>query len=182
MKEINQYYTLKTGEQVFIREAKSSDSAELLETIREYVFTSKYLLVSADDLEQTVADQREWIRSLNDNPNSLLLIAEHEGKIIGNIDLTGSMEFDENPTGMLSMGILKAYQGKGLGSILLRLVLDWARANHQLKVLCLQVFQGNQSAINLYLKAGFTVFGQQGTTTSSDATDSSNNTIMTLNL
>lgn len=182
MEEINHVYTLKTGEEILVRQAQASDSEELLETIREYVLTSKFLLVSAEDLEQTVASQQEWIKSLNDNPNSLLLVAAHQDKIIGNIDLTGSTELDENPTGLISMGMLKEYQNKGLGSILLNVVLGWARAHHQLKVLCLQVFRGDENAIRLYANAGFTAVGHQTIASVGNETDGSSNIIMTINL
>ncbi|MHA6246866.1 N-acetyltransferase family protein [Pontibacter sp. CAU 1760] len=179
MKVAAQEYELKTGEIILIREGKVADSKALLETVREYVFTSRYLIVSPEDLEQTVADEAKWIQALRLNPNSLLLLALHNGEVVGNIDLTGSDDNHDDHSGLISMGILEAYHNKGLGSILLREAIAWARKQHHLQVLCLQVARGNKNAVHLYENAGFTVEGRQSELTPDNGTE---NIIMTLNL
>jgi RimJ/RimL family protein N-acetyltransferase len=182
MKVEAQEYELKTGEKVLVREGKVADSKALLKTEREYVLTSRYLIVSPSDLEQTVADEARWIRELNTNPSSLLLLALHNGNVIGSIDLTGSGEAYEDQSGLISMGMLQEYRNKGLGSILLRLVVEWARQQHQLQVLCLQVASANKDAIRLYQKAGFKIEGNQPGLAPEQQVDSSEHMIMTLNL
>ncbi|WP_242916143.1 GNAT family N-acetyltransferase [Pontibacter liquoris] len=182
MKIAEQTYTLKTGEEILIREGSIPDSGALLDMVREYVLTSKFLIVSPEELAQTVADEARWIKSLRDSQNSLLLLALHEGRLIGNIDLTGSDEPGENPTGLISMGMLQAYRNKGLGSILLKAVVDWARANHQLQVLCLQVVGANTGAMKLYRKQGFEVANRQTNGFSDGEGNRSDNVVMTLSL
>lgn len=159
-----------------------ADSEALLETEREYVLTSRYLIVSPADLEHTVADEARWIRELRLNPNSLLLLALHNGEVIGNLDLTGSEEEYEDQSGLITMGILQEFQNKGLGSILLREAIAWAQQNHQLQVLCLQVERANKSAVRLYQKAGFKVEGKQPDVAPGEQVDMSESIIMTLNL
>lgn len=173
---------MKTGEKVLIREGEVADSEALMETVREYVVTSRYLIVAPNELENTVADEEKWIRELQQNPNSLLLLALHKGQVIGNLDLTGSGEEYEDQSGLITMGILQEYQNKGLGSILLREALEWARQNHQLQVLCLQVKRANKSAVRLYQKAGFKVEGKQLDLAPEEQVDYSESIIMTLNL
>ncbi|MFD3003227.1 GNAT family N-acetyltransferase [Pontibacter toksunensis] len=182
MKVAAQEYELKTGEKVLIREGTVADSEALLETVREYVLTSRYLIVAPDELENTVADEAAWIKELRQNPNSLLLLALHNGAVIGNLDLTGSGDEYEEQSGLITMGILQAYQNKGLGSLMLREALAWARQNHQLQVLCLQVQRANKSAVRLYQKAGFKVEGKQPDVAPEDQVDYSESIIMTLNL
>lgn len=182
MKVAEKEYELKTGEKVLIREGNVSDSEALLETVREYVLTSRYLIVAPDELENTVADEAKWIRELRQNPNSLLLLALHKGEVIGNLDLTGSGGEYEDQSGLITMGILKEYQNKGLGSILLQEAIAWARQNHQLQVLCLQVSRANKSAVRLYQKAGFKAEGMQPDVAPENQVDSSERMIMILNL
>lgn len=173
---------MKTGEKVLIREGNVADSEALLETVREYVLTSRYLIVAPDELENTVADEAKWIWELRQNPNSLLLLALHNGAVIGNLDLTGSEEDYEDQSGLITMGLLQEYQNKGLGSILLREAVAWARQNHKLQVLCLQVERANKSAVRLYQKTGFRVEGKQTDLAPEDQVDYSERIIMTLNL
>ncbi|WP_162056084.1 GNAT family N-acetyltransferase [Pontibacter pamirensis] len=182
MKVAAKEYVLKTGEKVLIREGMVTDSEALMETVREYVVTSRYLIVAPNELENTVADEEKWIRELRQNPNSLLLLALHKGQVIGNLDLTGSGEEYEDQSGLITMGILQEYQNKGLGSIMLREALAWARQNHQLQVLCLQVKRANKSAVRLYQKAGFQVEGKQPDLAPEEQVDYSESIIMTLNL
>lgn len=177
-----QEYELKTGEKVLIREGNVADSKALLETVREYVLTSRYLIIAPEELEQTVADEAKWIRELRLNPNSLLLLALHNGEVIGNLDLTGSEEEFEDQSGLITMGMLQEYQNKGLGSILLREAVAWARQNHKLQVLCLQVERANKSAVRLYQKAGFKIEGKQPDVAPEDQVDYGESIIMTLNL
>lgn len=173
---------MKTGEKILIREGNVADSEALLETVREYVLTSRYLIVAPEELDSTVADEAKWIRELRQNPNSLLLLALHDGAVIGNLDLTGSEEEYEDQSGLITMGLLQEYQNKGLGSILLREAVAWARQNHKLQVLCLQVERANKSAVRLYQKAGFRVEGKQPDIAPEDQVDYSESIIMTLNL
>lgn len=173
---------MRTGEKILIREGNVEDSEALLETVREYVLTSRYLIVAPDELENTVADEAKWIRELRQNPNSLLLLALHNGAVIGNLDLTGSEEEYEDQSGLITMGLLQEYRNKGLGSILLREAVAWARKNHKLQVLCLQVERANKSAVRLYQKAGFKVEGKQTDIAPEDQVDYSERIIMTLNL
>ncbi len=182
MKVAPQEYELKTGEKVLIREGNEGDSKALLDTVREYVVTSRYLIVAPSELEQSVADEAKWIKELRLNPNSLLLLALHEGSVIGNLDLTGSEEEYDDQSGLITMGILPEYQNKGLGSILLREAVAWARKQHQLQVLCLQVERANSSAVRLYQKAGFQIEGEQPDLAPEEQVDNSKSLIMSLSL
>lgn len=182
MKIKEQTHILRTGEEIVIREGNTADSKALLNTVRAYVLTSKFLIVAPEDLAHTVTDEAKWIQSLRNNPNSLLLLALHEDRVIGNIDLTGSEELDVNEMGLISMGILEAYQNKGLGSILLKAVINWAKKNHELQVLCLQVVGANKYAVQLYKKLGFEIISLQTNGFKDGKGNTSDNVIMTLNL
>lgn len=173
---------LRTGEIIVIREGNVADSKALLSTVRAYVLTSKFLIVAPEDLEHTVTDEAKWIQSLHDNPNSLLLLALHQGSIVGNIDLTGSEELAVNEMGLINMGILEAYQNKGLGAVLLKAVIDWAKKNHELQVLCLQVVGVNKYAVQLYKNLGFEIISLQRNGFKDDKGNTSDNVIMTLTL
>ena len=74
---------------VTIRMATKKDAEGLLHAISRYIIDSEYLLTTIDEFNPTLRDQKLWIETLNEKRNCLLLIATHEKKIIGNIDLKG---------------------------------------------------------------------------------------------
>ena len=84
----------------------------------------------------------------------LLVIEEIKtSKICG----TSWMTFDGRRIHLHHFGILPAYQGKGLGNLLLEESLKFIRAkNYQVK---LEVHSTNTAAINLYRKYGFEYLG-----------------------
>jgi RimJ/RimL family protein N-acetyltransferase len=47
------------------------------------------------------------------------------------------------------------WRGRGIGTALLRTLLDWAESNPIIEKICLEVFATNENAIRLYKKLGF---------------------------
>lgn len=57
-----------------------------------------------------------------------------------------------------SIGVLPAYQGKGVGALLIQHTLKLAQEGHY-KYILLEAHQHNQALINWYVKRGFEVMG-----------------------
>ena len=147
--------TLKNGKLVTIRMATKKDAEGLMQTISRYIIDSEYLLTTIDEFNPTLRDQKLWIETLNEKRNCLLLIATHEKKIIGNIDLKGESKKKVRHNALLGIGMVKEWQGLGLGKILMEYAIDWARENLTLEILWLHVFANNEQAKALYKKMGF---------------------------
>lgn len=82
------------------------------------------------------------------------------GNIVGHAELHGGKLPSELHRATLGMGIEAAYRGKGIGTDLLRAVLDWARGQPTLAWVDLGVFAGNSPAVALYRKLGFREVGR----------------------
>ena len=147
--------TLKNGVQVQIREAKTSDAEGLLNTINTYIPQSEYIPLLEEELTQSVKIKSEWINSFIIQNNSLLLVAEYEGVIIGNIDLTGSSRKVMQHTALVGMGLLKEWRNTGLGTQLVSALIEWSKLHSVLELLWLQVYTDNELGIGLYKKMGF---------------------------
>ena len=148
---------LKNGAEVLIREATPEDAAELIRLIHQYLGTSEYMILTADEFTPTVEEEVQWINSFIEQPNSSLLVATHNGKLIGNIDCTGNNRKRLAHTGMIGMGIDAKWRNLGLGSLLMNTMLNWATENPTLERLILHVFADNHTAIHLYKKSGFSI-------------------------
>lgn len=67
---------------------------------------------------------------------------------------------DETVGYLGSLGILKEYQGQGLGEYLLKYRLDWIKENTKFKKIKTIVLQENTKMISLAKKHGFKVVGE----------------------
>jgi RimJ/RimL family protein N-acetyltransferase len=146
---------LKNGTSILIRQAESTDAENLLNCLKTYIPQSEYIPKLEQEIKLTVSDEENWIRSFLESDNSLLLIAEHEHQIIGNIDLTGSRREMMAHTAVIGMGMLKEWRNSGLGTALISSVIEWAQQNPVLELIWLQVYTQNQPGYNLYKKMGF---------------------------
>lgn len=152
---------LKNGARITLRPAIPDDAAGLIHTIRSYVADSDYLLLTPEEFQPDIEQERAWIRSFQTSSNSLLLLAFNGDDLIGNIDLTGSPRHKLRHTAVVGMGMLREWRGQGLGTTLLQQAITWARHNPQLEQLWLQVYHNNEAGLALYRKCGFTEQGRQ---------------------
>jgi RimJ/RimL family protein N-acetyltransferase len=150
-----QVLTLKNQKTVTIRQAEIDDAEKLLNCIKTYVPQSNYIPKLEQEIKLTIEQEKEWINSFLTNENSLLLIAEYNNEIIGNIDLTGNQRKIMEHTAVIGMGMLKEWKNTGLGTALLKLAIEWAKENSILELLWLQVYTDNELGLGLYRKFGF---------------------------
>lgn len=150
---------LKNKKVVQIRQAELKDAENLLNCLKTYIPQSEFIPKLTQEIRITVDQERDWINSYLKNNNSLLLIAEYNNEIIGNIDLTGSQRILMEHTAVIGMGMIKEWRNVGLGTILLSNIINWAKNNEVLEVIWLQVYTENIAGITLYKKLGFSENG-----------------------
>lgn len=150
-----QILELKNQKTVTIRQAEIDDAEKLLNCIKTYVPQSDYIPKLEQEIKLTIEQEKEWINYFLTNENSLLLIAEFDNEIIGNIDLTGNRRKIMEHTAVIGMGMLEEWRNSGLGTALLKLAIEWAKENPILELLWLQVYTDNESGLGLYRKMGF---------------------------
>ena len=150
-----QIVTLKNQKQVLIRQAETKDAEELLHCVKTYISQSQFIPKHDYEIKLTVEQEMDWINSFLKNDNSILLVAEYENQLIGNIDVTGSQRKRMMHTGMIGMGMLEEWRNSGLGTLLMENAIAWAQQNTLLELLWLQVYTANHAALHLYKKMGF---------------------------
>lgn len=155
MKILPKVFELKNKKQVIIRQAEIDDAEKLLNCIKTYIPQSDYIPKLEQEIVLTIEQEKDLIKYFLNNENSLLLIAEFENEIIGNIDLTGSRRKIMEHTAVIGMGMLKEWRNSGLGTILMTEIINWAKENPILEIIWLQVYTENELGLNLYRKMGF---------------------------
>lgn len=148
-------YTSKTGKKLTIRPAIIEDAQDLINLKRGYIKDTESLPLTLKEYPQDLIKEIELIKGLNKNENSCLLVADYEGQLIGNIDLSGSGRIKTYHTSMIGMGISNDWQNQGVGQLLLKSILDWAKEHSKIELVWLDVYATNESGIHLYKKMGF---------------------------
>jgi RimJ/RimL family protein N-acetyltransferase len=138
-----------------------------LEPMREDHFdrTFEWLSTSADlraqidslDTPSIEGNRSYWRRNLQDQSRQDYAIVTVDGRHVGNCGLVGI----DRRRGKAEMWIYLGYDyGTGLGSKALKLLLDHAFGVLALRRVSLRVVDGNQRAVNFYLRAGFMIEGR----------------------
>ena len=117
--------------------------------------------VAAGTLQLPLQSAEAWRKRLAEPPDGLsLLVACVEGEVVGNLGLE---TFPNRPrvrhAGSLGMAVRDDWQGKGVGTMLMRAALDLADNWLNLTRIELTVYVGNSSAVALYKRFGFEIEG-----------------------
>ncbi|PSK93434.1 GNAT family N-acetyltransferase [Taibaiella chishuiensis] len=152
--------TLKNGLDVTVSRCREEDAPGFIAMVKTYLSDSPCIPMLPEEFAHSIEEQQALIRRFAAQENSLALVARHEGQIVGNIELTGSPRLMMRHTAMVGMGMLRAWRGCGLGTLLLREVINWAVGNPVLEKLWLEVYAENEAGLQLYRRCGFEEMGR----------------------
>ena len=141
------------------REAEPSDAGKFLEYSKIVGTESDNLTFGAEGLPFSISQTADYIRNLSGNPEGVMILAFDEGELLGSgvvSSVSGRARFAHRKD--LAITVRKDYWGKGIGSGLMNLLLDFCRKNGA-EVVELQVRSDNERAIALYEKFGFEKIG-----------------------
>jgi putative acetyltransferase len=141
------------SESIRIRAAEISD-AEAMQVIFDQPNVQRNTLqLPWRSLEQ----RREWLaRNVNDG---YVLVAEVDGQVVGNLGLHLEATARRRDVAYFGMSVHDAYHGRGVGTALMRAMIELADHWLGLRRIELTVFADNAAAIHLYEKFGFMIEG-----------------------
>jgi len=142
-------------ENLIVRNAEGKDAEEILLLVKEVMEEAPYFPRTADEFNFTTEQEAEYIEKA-----ALFLVAEVEGKIVGSATLDRSTLSKLNHIVTFGITISKAYCGQGIGSLLMKKVIEWSELKGVEKI-DLEVFENNTSGIALYKKFGFLEEGRK---------------------
>lgn len=135
-----------------LRDARPTDARALAALFAAVRREGRYLItppsVASDPSEAFFLG--ELIRS----DRNLVLVAEADGIVVGNILVTVDSSTISAHVGTLAICIADGWRDVGIGSVLVAAALDWA-AERELRKVALGVFPDNERAIAVYERAGF---------------------------
>lgn len=145
----------KDGKEIIIRQAEEGDAAKLIALKKGYLKNSTSIPMLVSEYKNDQQMEKDLIHRFITERNSLLLVAEHNDTIIGNIDIIGSQRKKMFHTGVVGMGIANGWRNMSIGSYLMETALNWTLNSSHLSVIWLEVYSDNKGGIKLYEKFGF---------------------------
>ncbi|WMJ81521.1 GNAT family protein [Clostridium sp. MB40-C1] len=147
------------NEKIIIREAKKSDAKALIEYLNVIGGESDFLTFGIGEFGRSVNQEEEFIENALKKRNALFIIAEINGKIVGNLNFSGGPRQRNAHVGEFGVSILKEYWGNGIGEELIKYLIGWSKSSGIIRKINLRVRTDNTKGINLYKKLGFSEEG-----------------------
>lgn len=146
---------LKNGELISIREATALDAKEMLAYIHTISGESDFLTFGEGEFNMSVEQEEAFLNQFLKQDNALFIIAELDGKIVGNLSFAGGAMSRIAHTGELGVSVLKQYWGRGIGTALMDYLISWCKETGIIRKVNLKVRSDNHMAIYIYKKLGF---------------------------
>jgi RimJ/RimL family protein N-acetyltransferase len=143
---------------VAIRMATPRDAGPLLALKRVLDHETRFMLLEPDERTTTESEAAAQLRSTAARPNSVVLVADVKGELVGYVEASGGVFRRNRHTAYVVIGIRQSHAGQGIGGRLLGELERWARATGVLR-LELTVMTNNERAVGLYRKSGYQIEG-----------------------
>lgn len=158
MNSIKKTFTSKKGNSVVFRYPAAEDLESMLEFANALIEEDTFIELSGDPL--TLEHEREVLDGLlkeMEVGTKVHIVATVNGKYAGNAEIRRQKR-RKSHTGEIGIALLKEFRQEGIGTELIRLLIEEARALG-LKLLILNSFETNNRALHVYEKLGFKTIG-----------------------
>ncbi len=148
--------------EVVVREAEPSDAEQLIAYVQRLSDEPESnIALSPGEFTLTIAAEQKILTDYALSENSVFLVAEVGGKIVGMLNCSGRDRQAIRHVTTLGISVDKVWRGKGIGNQLMAHAIEWARSKEVLSRIELFVFERNETAIHLYQKFGFEIEGRR---------------------
>jgi len=149
------------GAVVRIRSAEEEDAAALIALELEIAEAGVGTVYAPDEVDRDVPARRRKMRRLLDAPRDHLLVAEHDGAVVGEVSFRAGPTRRTHHQGLLGLSVAAAWRRRGVGRALMTTLIEWCREHTDIERVCLWVFSNNAPALALYRSLGFVEEGRR---------------------
>ena len=136
------------------REAEAKDAEALVEYISMVGGETDNLSYGKDTFKMSAEKEARFVERFRQTKKNIMLVALDGEKIIANASLEANRVERYAHRSELSITVLKEYWGRGVGSRLMEMMIDFAKAAGT-EIIYLEARADNDRAIALYKKYGF---------------------------
>lgn len=154
-------YTLLDGRTLVLRDPTLDDAQELIDFLKIVGSETDFLLADENGIEGlTLEGEKDWITGTLAAKNTKMFVGTVDGEIALVCDVRAAGRSRIAHVGGVAISIKRAYWHLGIGSIAMRAMIDFAKDTGVLRMLSLEVREGNGRAIALYKRLGFVEVGR----------------------
>ena len=155
-------FTTKDGVGFVVRQAVPADAEMLLAAVGAVLDERlDSVITRREEFQITVDEERTWINRHNEADNSAIVVAEHQGQIVGWAELRGGNRQRTRHTALLGITVARPWRERGVGTALMKVLIEWASQNPIVAKIKLGVVATNEQGLALYNKMCFVQGGQQ---------------------
>jgi len=144
--------TAKDGRRWKLRPGRPTDGRALARLFADVRTEGRWLITTPGAISET--SEAFWIGELIRAEESMVLVAEADGEVVGNVLVSVDRGRATEHIGVLSICIAAGWRDVGIGTELVSGAQTWARERGLRKV-SLGVFPDNERAIAVYERRGF---------------------------
>ncbi len=150
---------LKNGTACLLRSVDGKDAAQVLNNIKVTISETDNLMRLPTEPLYTLEKEAEYLQKTADSPKEIKVAAFIDGKIVAlaGLDPVSTSQKCRHRAGF-GISVQKQYWGLGLGNLLMEIILNQAVIAGYEQVE-LDVVTTNLTALHLYKKFGFEIFG-----------------------
>jgi RimJ/RimL family protein N-acetyltransferase len=149
---IGEAKTARDGRSWTLRPARPTDGRALARLFAEVRREGRWLITTPGSISEP--SESFWISEMVRAAEHLVLVAEADGEVVGNVLVSVDRGVATEHIGVLSITIAEEWRDVGIGTELVAAAQDWA-ADRGLRKVSLGVFPENARAIAVYEKRGF---------------------------
>ncbi|HEX2884168.1 MAG TPA: GNAT family protein [Candidatus Limnocylindria bacterium] len=144
--------TARDGRRWTLRPARPTDGRALARLFADVRAEGRWLITTPGAVSQP--SEAFWIGELIRAAEHLVLVAEADGEVVGNVLVSVERGVATDHVGVLSIVVADGWRDVGIGSDLVAAAQRWTAARG-LRKLSLGVFPDNERAIAVYERCGF---------------------------
>jgi RimJ/RimL family protein N-acetyltransferase len=144
--------TTRDGRRWTLRPARPTDGRALARLFAEVRKEGRWLITTPGSVSEP--SEAFWIAEMIRAAEHLVLVAEADAEVVGNVLVSVDRGVATEHIGVLSITIAHDWRDVGIGSEMVAAAQDWAR-ERGLRKLSLGVFPDNERAVAVYEKRGF---------------------------
>ena len=148
------------GREIILRNARPDEAQMLIDYLKIVTGETRFLMCGPDEVQYTIEQEEKFIEEHNEAADKLLLLAFVDGEYAGNCSFQGKTggRREAHRAG-LGIALFQKFTGRGLGRLMLKRLLEEARAKGYEQAE-LTVVDGNTRAYRLYESVGFKECGR----------------------
>ena len=118
---------LRNGKECILRPTAPEDSEEMIRYMKETAAESPFLLRYPDEVQYTVEDEQRILTQLMNDPHTVMMVAEVDGKIAGNCSVSGiGSKRKVRHRCSYAIALYDRFRGMGAGSAMTGYALELA--------------------------------------------------------